>query len=103
MNPERWQQIDELLQAALARASDERPAFLAQACEGDEQLRNELESLIVSHRQAEDFLEAPLAQVVAELLAKDRPSLIHGQMVGSYEIVGLLAAGAMGEVYLAQD
>jgi len=103
MNPERWQQIDELLQAALAQASGERTTFLSHACEGDEQLRKELESLIASHQQAENFLEAPLPQVVAELLAKDRPSLIQGQMVGSYEIVGLLAAGAMGEVYLAQD
>ena len=49
MNPERWQQIDNLLQSALACASEERPAFLAQACAGDEPLRLEVESLLASH------------------------------------------------------
>ena len=35
MTPERWQAIDELLQATLERAPTERAAFLADACDGD--------------------------------------------------------------------
>jgi len=35
MNPERWQQIDQLLEAALERRPEERAAFLAVACAGD--------------------------------------------------------------------
>jgi serine/threonine protein kinase/WD40 repeat protein len=103
MNSERWQKIHQLLQESLAMASRERPAFLSQACGSDEHLRLEVESLIASHNQAENFLEAPLSQVAAELLFKDQPALLDGQTMGCYEVLGLLGAGAMGEVYLAQD
>ena len=48
MNPERWRQIDQLLEAALEREPDERAAFLAAACEGDKSLRLEVESLLRS-------------------------------------------------------
>src|SRR5713226_501055 len=103
MKPERWRQIDELLQSALACASGERPAFLAQACAGDEPLRREVESLIASHEHAENFLEAPMSQIAAELFVNDQTSLSKGQSIGSYEIAALLGAGGMGEVYLAED
>ena len=36
MKPERWQQIDNLLQSALARSPEERSAFLARACDEDD-------------------------------------------------------------------
>ena len=103
MKPERWQQIDELLQSALAQAPAERPAFLAQACAGDEPLRREVESLIASHELAENFLGAHVSQIAAELLVGDQASLAKGQSIGSYEIAALLGAGGMGEVYLAED
>jgi serine/threonine-protein kinase len=101
MKPERWQQIDELLQSALAQASDERPAFIAQACAGDEPLRREVESLIASHERAENFLEAPMSQIAAELLVKDQAQLVVGQKIGPYKIVSSLGAGGMADVYLA--
>src|SRR5438477_7248683 len=103
MEPERWQRIDELLQAALAQAPAERPGFLAQACAGDEPLCREVESLIASHELAENFLGAPVSQVAAELLVGGQASLAKGQSIGSYEIAALLGTGGMGEVYLAED
>ena len=42
MKLERWQQVDELLEAALERAASERTAFLKQACDEDEALRQEV-------------------------------------------------------------
>jgi serine/threonine protein kinase len=103
MKPERWQQIDELLQSALAQAPAERPGFLAQACSGDEPLRREVESLIASHEHAENFLGTHVSQIAAELLVGGQTSLARGQRIGSYEIAVLLGAGGMGEVYLAED
>lgn len=58
MTPERWQQQKQIFQSALERNSAERSAFLNQACAGDEALPTEVESLIASHAQAGDSIEA---------------------------------------------
>src|SRR2546426_213330 len=103
MTPERWQQIDNLLQSALAFASEERPAFLAQACAGDEPLRLEVESLLASHEHSGNLLETPLSRIAADLFVDSQPPLGEGQTIGVYKVLARLGAGGMGEVYLAQD
>ena len=57
MKPERWQQIDQVLEAALERDRNDWAAFLDQACAGDEELRREVESLLRAHEQAGSFIE----------------------------------------------
>ena len=103
MTSERWQQIDELFHAALELEPGERAAFLTQACNGDESLRREVESLIGSHEQPESFFEAPAGDIAAELLAGKPDQLAAGQFLGHYQIIYLLGEGGMGEVYLAHD
>jgi hypothetical protein len=46
MIPARWQQIPEILHAALQRSPSERAAFLDQACHKDPSVRLEVESLL---------------------------------------------------------
>ena len=103
MKPERWQQIDKLLESALEREESERSAFLDEACVGDESLRKEVESLLAADEQAEDLIEAPAVEMVAEGFAEDQVGSLEGKQIGSYKILSLLGAGGMGEVYLAQD
>jgi len=38
MDADRWQRVDDLFQAAIARAGEERRAFLNEACAGDDGL-----------------------------------------------------------------
>jgi hypothetical protein len=71
MKPERWQQVNDLFQLAIERPSEERPAFLKEACHGDERLRRAVERLIACDARAENFIEAPAFEVVPELLTNE--------------------------------
>src|SRR4030095_12402809 len=99
MQPERWQQIDNLFHLALAQDPNRRGTFLVQECAGDDTLRTEVEALLASHDQAQNFIESPASDLAAELFAKDQTTLVAGQTVGAYKIVSLLGIGGMGEVY----
>jgi serine/threonine protein kinase len=100
---ERWGRIERLWNAALERAQSERAAFLAEACEGDEELRREVESLLRFDLRAEHFIETPALEVAARAQAEAQEETLIGRMIGHYRILSLLGEGGMSEVYLAHD
>jgi len=97
---ERWKAVERLYHEAAERPRDERAAFLRSACAGDDALRGEVESLLA--QEGGPFLEEPALDLVARHKARETPSLI-GRRLGSYEVLSLIGAGGMGEVYRARD
>jgi serine/threonine protein kinase len=88
LKPKPWKKAEELHQAALEREPSERNAFLEGACSGDEALLDEVKSLLYES-DAKGVAEPPRSWI--------------GRRVQSYEVLSLLGAGGMGEVYRAKD
>jgi eukaryotic-like serine/threonine-protein kinase len=104
MTPERWQQVKAVFNSALEYEPAERSSFVAKACDNDETLQKEVESLLAAHEKDGSFIDAPAYQAAAESILEDAPAeLKPGQVLGSYEIISFTGRGGMGEVYLAQD
>jgi eukaryotic-like serine/threonine-protein kinase len=103
MTPERWQKLKILFDQALRLEAGEREKFLAESCAGDESLRREVEGLLDSHSKATGFIEQPAAEKVVSQILDRKQLLVAGGSVGRYEVIGLLGAGGMGQVYLAED
>jgi hypothetical protein len=58
MTPQQWQRVKELLEVATERGLFERSVFLAHACEDDEEVKREVESLLAA--QDSGFMNAPV-------------------------------------------
>jgi serine/threonine protein kinase len=103
MTPERYQQIDRLADAALELGVEERASFLDRACAGDEELRRRVEQLLSAHEREDGFLSAPALEEIAREMAAAQSRSLIGRRLGHYQILSLLGAGGMCEVYLAED
>ena len=86
MTPERWQQIDKLLEQAVEQEPGQRGAFLDEVCAGDQELRREIESLLVHYKSDHQLLDRPALELTAQELAAEPPSLLE-QNLSHYQIV----------------
>ncbi len=103
MNSERYRQVARLYQAALDLDPDERVAFLDAVCGADEELRREVESLLAAQQPAADYFATTALEVAASLIPKPQIASLIGRCISHYQIISLLGAGGMSEVYLALD
>lgn len=103
MTPERWEQIGNLYEETRELAPGERTAFLDQACAGDEDLRREVESLFATQATVGDFIAQPALKDAAGLMTAEAPGALTGKRFGHYQILSLIGAGGMGEIYSAID
>jgi serine/threonine protein kinase/tetratricopeptide (TPR) repeat protein len=110
MDAERWKRIDELLQAALRVPVEQQEEFLRQESAGDAELFEEVHSLLVSHRHAGSFLDAPAfspgdmpTQTAAPFSIGVPFRSMVGETLSHYRVLSRLGSGGMGVVYEAED
>ena len=90
MTPDRWLRVERLYHAAVALPATERADFLAHACEGDDTLRRQVESLLAHELSAERFLATPAVDPDVEV---EPLALSDDTIFGPYRILHLLGRG----------
>jgi serine/threonine-protein kinase len=95
----RWRRIETLFHQTAAVGTDNRAAFLDQVCQGDLELRAELESLLASSDQTLSGLKDSLAAAAGDMLDSANPDLPR---IGPYRLIRTLGEGGMGTVYLGE-
>jgi len=95
-----------MFELAVTLESSEWPSFLDLQCGTDEELRREVESLLLAHEHSSNFLEEPVMSAGAladftEAPPKPSDSIGVGSRIGAYQLEREVGHGGMGTVYLA--
>lgn len=103
MSKKNLSQVEDVFHAALDVPVEERDAYLARVCNGDESLYAEVRSLISELNTNPGFMDEPALDLGLKVLSQGSEESMVGKEVGPYKVLSKIGKGGMGEVYLAED
>ena len=87
---------------AQACATETRAQFVADACGSDQELLDEVTSLLDAAEQSEQFFESLSEKVGLSALADSERSLPENKLIGKWRLKRVIGRGGMGAVYLTE-
>ncbi len=93
MNAAKWKEVQNLFQRATQWPSADRDSLLSEACAGNEELRDEVESLLAFDHPGE------LTMVAGHSAPEEEA--VGGRRIGAYRLLREIGRGGMSVVYLA--
>jgi eukaryotic-like serine/threonine-protein kinase len=103
MSPERWKKVEAIFNAALAFDSGEREDFVRRACGDDQELFNQVVSMLSNDESSESLFEQGVLGLLepSTCVVPVRDENIN-RRIGVYRLIQELGRGGMGAVYLAE-
>lgn len=98
MNPTEWEKVQELFDKVLDLKKEDRIPFLKTQCKNNEDLFNEVVSLL----EADENIHPILDKKASDIINIEEKLNFVGQQIGSYKILKEIATGGMETVFLTE-
>lgn len=100
---QRWVTIEQIFHETLRCPEEDRRNYVLRASSADQDLFDEVMSLVFSYEESGEFLEEPPVTKALNLIRTQDPELRSDATIGPYTVENRIGRGAMGDVYLVCD